>query len=68
MSPNKSGVHFTPNIENSTQRCIRGILVVKEMRQGSVYLENSLLFGKQRTKEFNRIKERTQTHHGGWQN
>lgn len=39
---------------------------LREMNEGSIYLRNTLVFGKQKSKEFMRLKDRARMRLEGW--
>lgn len=66
MSPEKSCILFSPSIEHNMRHYIRHLFEVKDMKHGSIYLGNSILFGMKQSKEFGKIKERVQAWLEGW--
>ena len=64
----KSQILFSKNTSRSIKQKIRGIFGFKEMKSTAIYLGNSLIFGRCKTKEFGRLKERVQKRLDSWQN
>lgn len=56
----KSSVLFSKNICQRTRKKLRIGLGLKEMKEGLVYFGNTLVFGKHKSKDFNRLKDRIQ--------
>lgn len=50
----------------SVKRNIREVLGLKEMGKKAVYLENMLIFGRNKSKEFSLLKDRLQAQLEGW--
>lgn len=57
MSLEKSCLLLSQGTDHSMRCYIRSLFGVKDMKLGSTYFGNSLLFGKKRSKEFGIIKE-----------
>lgn len=64
----KSNIYFSPKIDKAIKRRIKDILGFKELHSSSLYLGNSLVFGKKKTEEFGKLREKVQNKMNGWQN
>ncbi|KAH7533562.1 hypothetical protein FEM48_Zijuj04G0144400 [Ziziphus jujuba var. spinosa] len=62
----KSQILFSRNIPARTKALIKEKLGFKDLKAGSMYLGNSLLLGKNRSKEFSKLKEKLQNTLEGW--
>lgn len=67
VSNEKSSVFFSPKMARCVKGQIKHAIGFQEMKNNTVYLGNSLFFGKRRTKEFEGIKEQVQNCLKGWQ-
>lgn len=63
----KSSILFSNGADNKTKRRIKTILGFKGMKKDAVNLGNSLVFGRQRVKEFDKLKEKVQGRLESWQ-
>lgn len=63
----KSRIFFSANVEWITKRVVRNILGFLEFKIGAIYLGNSLVFCRKRSKEFDKLKKRRQCRLEGWQ-
>lgn len=66
MNLEKSQIFFLVNCSNKVKNSIKEVLGLKEMPRDSIYLGNTLLFGKNKTKEFHNLKSRIQGRLEGW--
>lgn len=62
----KSSILFSKNTSREEKRKIRDIMGSKEMGERSIYLGNAFIFGRNRTKEFSKLKDRIQSRLSGW--
>lgn len=53
----KSSIMFSKNIERSERKGVLKVMGIKEMKKDSVYLGNCFVFNKNKTKDFNKLKE-----------
>lgn len=53
----KSSVIFSGKLCSKLKHIIKAELGFKEMKEGAIYLGNTLIFGKSKIKEFNRLKD-----------
>lgn len=62
----KSNIYFSRSTPRADKRKIIEILDFKELDCASIYLGNSLIMGRNKTKEFGLIKERLKSRLEGW--
>lgn len=62
----KSNIFFSKNTNHSERKAITCTLGFKEMGHNIVYLGNSLVLGKNKSKEVGRLKERLKTRLQWW--
>lgn len=67
VSKDKSHIFFSKNTNPRTRKEIKCILGIKDLKNGTIYLGNSLVVGRNKTKEFGRLKEKVQARLEGWQ-
>lgn len=58
---------FSKNTRPEVKRVIKKILGIKELKNGAIYFGNSFIMGRQKIKEFRRIKDRVQAKVKEWQ-
>lgn len=63
----KSSILFSESTNRGTIKTIKEIMGFREMKKDAVYLGNSLIFGRKKTKEFGKLKEKLQARLEGWQ-
>lgn len=66
-NPEKSHLLFSKNEDKKNKRLVKELLGFKELHAYSICLGNTLVFGRNKTKEFSRLKEKVQSHLEGWQ-
>ena len=64
----KSQIFFSPRIKKQCKNVIKRKLGFKELTSSSIYLGNHLVLGRNRSKEFGKLKERVQARMEGWKN
>lgn len=62
----KSNILFSKNTSRGERRKIAETLDIKELGSSSIYLGNSLILGRNKTKKFGQIKDRLQSRLKGW--
>lgn len=58
---------ISKNTTRLLKKNIKEKLSLKDLTMNSVYLENNLIFGRNKSKEFGRLKEKIQNRLEGWQ-
>lgn len=66
MNLEKANVLFSGKTNLRIQKGVKDILGLKEMTTDTIYLGNSLIFGQNKSKEFNRIKDKVQARLKEW--
>lgn len=56
----KSNMFFSKRTPPNTKKAVRSLTRFKEMKEGSIYLGNTLVFGRKKSKDFERLKVRVQ--------
>lgn len=63
----KSSILFSENTDRIVRKYINAMMGLKEMKNDTIYLGNSFIFGKKKANEFGRLKDRLQARLEGWQ-
>lgn len=58
VNAKKSSTFFSLKLDHNVKSQIKHSMAFKEMKKGTIYLGNSLIFGRSKSKEFDRIKDR----------
>ncbi|KAH7515208.1 hypothetical protein FEM48_Zijuj10G0002700 [Ziziphus jujuba var. spinosa] len=66
LNADKSNILFSKSTPRSDRRLIRDTLGFRDMGSKAVYLGNSLVLGRNKTKEFFRLKEKVNCRLEGW--
>ncbi|KAH7516409.1 hypothetical protein FEM48_Zijuj10G0132300 [Ziziphus jujuba var. spinosa] len=66
INADKSHILFSKSTPRADKRSIRGILGFKEIGNNAIYLGNSLVLGRNKTKEFFKLKECVKCRLEGW--
>lgn len=64
---NKSSILFSAGASRENKRYISEAWGFSSMKESPIYLGNSLIMGRNRRKEFSKLKDRVQTRLEGWQ-
>lgn len=67
VNKDKSHVFLSKNSPVKIQKQINSALGLKDLKEGTVYLGNSLVMGIYKAKEFGRFKDKVQSRLEGWQ-
>lgn len=67
VNKDKSHVLLSKNTNRLLKKIIEEKLSLKDLRANSLYLCNNLVFGRNKSKEFGRLKDRIQNRLEGWQ-
>lgn len=62
----KSNIFFSKSTSRRDRQTIKETLGFKEMGPKAIYLRNSFILGRNKTKEFFNLKERIKSRLGGW--
>ena len=63
----KISIFFSKNTKRRVKAAVKEIFGFKEFGTSAIYLGNNLIFGRKRSKEFGRLKEKIQHRLEGWQ-
>ena len=67
INKEKSQIFFSKNTKRRVKAAVKEIFGFKEFGTSAIYLGNNLIFGRKRSKEFGRLKEKIQHRLEGWQ-